>query len=281
MIGTFLNIDGVILNLNTPVVMGILNITPDSFHKSSRVIEGSDIKELAGKLIFEGAGIIDIGGYSSRPGADHISEAEEIKRVSLALGVIRKSYPDAIISLDTFRSEVARIGIDDFGANIINDISGGEMDNNMFKVVAQRNVPYILMHMKGKPENMQDNPEYKDVVSEIFNWFSRKINELIEHGVKDIILDPGFGFGKTTIHNYTLLQKLRYFEMLGFPLLAGLSRKSMIWKELSLEPLESLNGTTVLNTIALLNGASILRVHDVKEAVQTVKLFCSTYQNNK
>lgn len=268
----YINAAGKLLDLRTPKVMGVLNITPDSFYKGSRVTEGKEILKIASDMLKNGADILDIGGYSSRPGAEVITAEEEKKRVLNAICLIHKEFPDAILSIDTFRSDIAREAVVDCGASMVNDISGGEADKNMFSVIQELNIPYIIMHMKGKPENMQDNPVYDDVVAEILTWFGEKIVRLHSAGVKDIIVDPGFGFGKTVKHNFEILTRLGDFSITGLPLLAGLSRKSMIWKTLDVSPDEALNGTTVLNTIALFKGADILRVHDVREAVQAIRL---------
>lgn len=269
----YINAGGKLLDLEIPKVMGILNITPDSFYKSSRYMSDSEILKAAVRMVEEGADILDVGGYSSRPGAQDISEDDEGNRVINAIKLISKELPDAIISVDTFRSVIAREAILGSGAHIINDISGGEADKAMFSVVQNLNVPYIMMHMQGNPRNMQNNPVYEDIVADILKWFSERIFSLQTVGVKDIIIDPGFGFGKTVDHNFELLRRLGDFSIAGLPLLIGVSRKSMIWKTLGISADEALNGTTALNAIALANGADILRVHDVKEAVQTVRLF--------
>ncbi|OFY63071.1 MAG: dihydropteroate synthase [Bacteroidetes bacterium RBG_13_43_22] len=268
----YINAAGKLLDLSVPKVMGILNITPDSFYKGSRVMDEKEIIRIAAEMIKDGADILDIGGYSSRPGAADVSAEEEKKRVLMAISLIHKEFPDVILSIDTFRSEIAFEAVTSCGACIINDISGGEADKNMFSVVHTLNVPYIIMHMKGKPQNMQENPVYEDVVADILKWFGSRIVRLQSAGVKDIIIDPGFGFGKTVKHNFEMLDRLGDFSVAGLPLLAGVSRKSMIWKTLDINPDEALNGTTVINTIALMKGADILRVHDVREAVQAVRL---------
>jgi len=268
----YINVAGKLLDLSIPKVMGVINITPDSFYEGSRANEEKEILKAAAGIIEGGADIIDIGGYSSRPGAAEVPPEEEKKRVITAICLINKEFPEIIISVDTFRSEIAREAVSECGAHMINDISGGEADSNMFGVIQQLNVPYIMMHMQGMPENMQDNPVYADVVADILVWFSSKIARLQSAGVKDIIIDPGFGFGKTVSHNFEILHRLADFSISGLPLLVGMSRKSMIWKTLGVSPEEALNGTTVLNTIALMKGADILRVHDVKEAVQVVRL---------
>ena len=272
----YINAGGKLLDLDTPKVMGILNITSDSFYKGSRYNTDGDILNAASRMVEEGADILDVGGYSSRPGAVEISEDEESKRVLKAIKLISGELPEAIISIDTFRADIAREAIMECGAHIINDISGGDADNKMFSLVEKLNVPYIIMHMKGNPRTMQNNPVYDDVVADILRWFGERIFRLQSAGVKDIIIDPGFGFGKTVEHNFELLRRLGDFSVAGLPLMVGLSRKGMIWKTLGITADEALNGTTVLNTVALANGADILRVHDVKEAVQAVRLMQKT-----
>jgi len=268
----YINAGGKLIDLETPRVMGILNITPDSFYKGSRYISEADIIKAANRMLEDGADILDIGGYSSRPGAADISAEEEAGRVFNAVKLISSEFPDAIISVDTFRSAIAREAILN-GAHIINDISGGDADSGMFELVAELNVPYIMMHMQGNPANMQDNPVYDDVVADILKWFAERIFRLQSAGVKDIIVDPGFGFGKTVDNNFELLNRLGELSIAGLPVLAGLSRKSMIWKTLGITADDALNGTAVLNSFALAGGADILRVHDVKEARQAVTLF--------
>jgi dihydropteroate synthase len=268
----YINTGGKLLDLDVPKVMGILNITPDSFYRGSRYNTDAEILKATSKMLEEGADILDVGGYSSRPGAEDISPEEEESRVLGAIRLITRVFPDAIISVDTFRADIARIAVEECGAHLINDISGGEGDSKMLEIVEKLNVPYILMHMKGNPRTMQENPVYEDLVSDILKWFGEKIYRLKSAGVKDIIVDPGIGFGKTTDQNFGLLQKLSEFSITGLPILVGLSRKGMIWKTLDITPEDALNGTTALNTVALMNGADILRVHDVKEAVQTIKL---------
>lgn len=268
----YISAGGKLIDLTIPKVMGIINITPDSFYNGSRASGDAEVIALAEKMLRDGADILDIGGYSSRPRADDITVEEESRRVLNAISLVRKEFPGAIISVDTFRAEVAQKAVSVHGANIINDISGGETDEKMFEVVARLNVPYIMMHMKGNPRTMQDNPQYEDVVADILMWFGKRIVKLQDKGVKDIIIDPGFGFGKTIKHNFDMLERLGDFAIARLPLLVGISRKSMIWKSLSITPDEALNGTSVLNTVALLKGADILRVHDVKEAVQAVRL---------
>lgn len=269
----YINAGGRLIDLSFPRVMGILNITPDSFYAGSRFNSEKEILSAATKMLEDGADILDVGGYSSRPGAKDISVEEESTRVLKAIKMINREFPDAIISIDTFRSFIAREAVVECGAHMINDISGGEADTSMFETVGKLNVPYILMHMKGVPRTMHIKPVYEDIVSDILKWFGERIYMLNSAGLKDIIIDPGFGFGKTIDNNFELLRRLGDFSITGLPLLAGISRKSMIWKTLNISSEEALNGTTALNAIALTNGADILRVHDVKEAVQAVKLF--------
>jgi dihydropteroate synthase len=268
----YLNVGGRLLDLDIPKVMGIVNVTPDSFYRGSRVYTEKGLIDTVGRMLSEGAEIVDVGGYSSRPGAMDVSYAEERERAIPAIRIISDSFPDAVISVDTFRADIAREAVEEAGAAIINDISAGDADRNMFRVVKQTNAPYIMMHMQGAPSTMQMNPVYDDIVADILKYFSSRIFTLREAGVKDIIVDPGFGFGKTINHNFELLHRLDEFTVTGLPLLVGLSRKSMVWKTLEISADEALNGTTVLNTVALFKGADIIRVHDVREAVQAVKL---------
>lgn len=268
----YINVRGRLLDLTVPRVMGIMNITPDSFYKGSRLFTESEITATAGQMISDGADIIDIGGYSTRPGASFVSVEEERERVLRAVKLIRLRFPDVIISVDTFRADVAREAVSVCKADIINDISGGEADSKMFELIKELNVPYILMHMKGTPGRMEENPVYDDVIADLLKWFGERIYRLRSSGVKDIIIDPGFGFGKTAVNNFEILNRLGELSVAGLPVLAGISRKSMIWRTLGINPEASLNGTSVLNTVALMNGADILRVHDVKEAVQAVNL---------
>jgi len=268
----YINVRGNLIDLSVPKVMGIINVTPDSFYEGSRFMEDDEIIRVASQMIEDGADILDVGGYSSRPGAENITAEEERTRVIKAVRLINRELPEAIISIDSFRSEIVLEAVTECGAGIINDISGGESDANMFSVVERLRVPYIMMHMQGVPGTMQKNPVYDDVVADILRWFGDRIFRLQSMGVSDIIIDPGFGFGKTTAHNFEMLRHLGDFSIAGLPVLVGVSRKSMIWKTLEITPGEALNGTSVLNTVALLNGADILRVHDVKEAVQAVKL---------
>jgi dihydropteroate synthase len=271
-----LNVGGRLIDLSVPKVMGILNLTPDSFYQPGWKSQGKlpynkQVLNQVEQMLDEGADFIDIGAYSSRPGAEDISEEEEMSRLLPALKSIVKQFPEVVISVDTFRSEVAKIAVHE-GAKLINDISAGELDTNMFKTVAALRVPYILMHMKGNPQNMLQHARYKDVFTEVFEYFQKKIKQLTELGVVDLIIDPGFGFAKTAEHSYTLLAKLEQFRILGIPILVGLSRKSMIYKLLSGTAESALNGTSVANTIALMKGAGILRVHDVKPAVEAIKV---------
>jgi len=273
-----MNCNGKLLDLSSPVVMGILNITPDSFYDGGKHPTTEKAVLQAERMIREGAAIIDIGAVSTRPDAADVDEFEELSRLKAVLPVLRKEFPETIISVDTWRSSVAREAVA-CGADMINDISGGQFDQEMFKTIAGLKVAYIMMHTQGTPGTMQQNPHYDDVVNDIFDFFTENLKKLRHLGVTDnIIIDPGFGFGKTVKHNYELLSKISKFKSLGFPVLVGLSRKSMINKILESKPSEALNGTSVLNTIALLNGADILRVHDVKEAVEAIKLV-GFYQN--
>ncbi|MCK9155296.1 MAG: dihydropteroate synthase [Paludibacteraceae bacterium] len=266
------NANGLIWELKEPIVMGILNVTPDSFYENSRCTDNKSILKRAEEIVLQGGKIIDIGGYSSRPGCDEVSEEEELHRVTNAANIIRTAFPEVPISIDTFRAKVAEKCVTECGASIINDISGGEIDNKMFETVAKLGVPYILMHMKGNPQNMTTNTHYSDFMKEIFMYFAEKTEKLRLLGVKDIILDPGFGFSKTIDQNYELLDNLEAFSIFKMPILVGFSRKRMIWQLLDSSPTESLNGTSVLNSVALMKGANIIRVHDVKEAVEVVKI---------
>ncbi|WP_215226318.1 dihydropteroate synthase [Echinicola shivajiensis] len=272
-----LQIKGKLLILEDPCVMGILNMTPDSFYADSRIGQSEpQISAQAEKMILDGAAILDIGGYSSRPGAVNISTEEEIQRVIPSISIIKKRFPDILISVDTFRHEVAKAAVES-GADIINDISGGELDPNMIPTVGKLKIPYICMHMRGNPETMQSKTEYNNIEKEVLLFFSEKINQCREAGIHDIIIDPGFGFAKTIEQNYRILKNLSYFKSIKSPILAGVSRKSMIYKTLEIAPEEALNGTTALNMAALINGAKILRVHDVKEAKETIRLYKNIY----
>lgn len=266
-----LKIEGRLIDLTTPRVMGILNVTPDSFFDGGRYLNEAGITKQAEKIAAEGATFIDVGGYSSRPGATDISPQEELNRILPAIRIIRKEIPEIFISVDTFRSDVAKAAITE-GASIINDISGGELDPAMPAMAAKLNVPYIVMHMRGTPQTMSRETSYENLIKEVTDYFHNKINTLTQYGISDIIVDPGFGFAKTPQQSYDLLRHLEYLRILNKPLLVGFSRKSMIWKTLNITAEEALNGTTTLNTIALLKGAGILRVHDVREAMQTIKL---------
>ena len=268
----YINANGKLMDLSEPQVMGILNVTPDSFYAGSRGVTNGYILDRCQQILDEGASIIDIGAYSSRPNAQHISAEEEMSRLRTGLELIRKNHPEAIVSVDTFRADIARMCVEEYGVAIINDISAGNMDEQMFSTIARLGVPYIIMHMKGTPQNMQENPHYDHFLKEIFYYFSEKVQKLRDLGAKDIIIDPGFGFGKTIEHNYELMNHLEEFHLFELPILVGISRKSMIYKLSGSNPEEALNGTTALNTIALTKGAHILRVHDVKEAVECVKI---------
>lgn len=267
-----INVRGRLVPLDEPQVMGILNVTPDSFFATSRCRSEEEIRQRVCMMRREGATMVDIGAYSSRPGAEEVSVEEELRRLLPAVGIVREEWPDAIISVDTFRAEVARQAVE-AGADIINDISGGEMDKDMFRTVAELHVPYILMHMQGTPQDMQKAPHYDNLMCEVFRSLGERVEELHEAGVADVIVDPGFGFGKTMAQNYEMMARLGEFRLLGCPILVGISRKSMVYRLLDTTPEESLNGTTALNTIALMNGASILRVHDVREAVEAIKIY--------
>jgi dihydropteroate synthase len=266
-----LNCKGRVLSLEKPVVMGIINITPDSFYAGSRQQGVDAALKQAEKMIAEGAGILDIGGQSTRPGAERVVQNEEAERVVPVIHAISRTLPEAIISVDTFYASVAQQAVE-AGASMVNDVSAGSMDAQMLTTVAGMRVPYICMHMKGSPQTMQQNPQYEDVSREVLDFFIQKIAGCRKAGITDIIADPGFGFGKTIAHNFTLIRQFEVFNMLGVPLLMGISRKSTIYKTLGISAAEALNGSTVLHTIGLMKGANILRVHDVREAVEAVKL---------
>ena len=263
-----LKINGKLFEIDKALIMGIVNLTPDSFYSESRFSNIDTVLKTIDEMLKNGADIIDIGAVSSRPGAKSVTEEEEISRLLPYVKIIRKQFPEIIISLDTSRANVAKLFVNDFNVSIINDISAGSYDSKMFETIKELDVPYIMMHIKGEPENMQKSPDYEDVTIDVLKYFSEKIAKLKFLGVNDIIIDVGFGFGKSVEHNYQLLNDLGKFKIFGLPILAGISRKSMINKVLNISPKDALNGTTVLNTIALLNGADILRVHDVKEAVE-------------
>lgn len=268
----YINVNGRLMDLSEPQVMGILNVTPDSFYAGSRMETEKDIINRLHQITSEGASILDIGAYSSRQDAEHISTEEEMNRLRTGLDLVRKHQPEAVVSVDTFRADVAKMCVEEFGAAMINDISAGQLDAAMFGTIAQLGVPYIMMHMQGTPQNMQMNPHYDNLLKEVFLYFAERVQKLRDLGVKDIIIDPGFGFGKTLEHNYELMNHLDEFRIFELPLLVGISRKSMIYKLLGTTPEEALNGTTVLNTLALMKGANILRVHDVKAAREAVTL---------
>ncbi|MEN9919403.1 MAG: dihydropteroate synthase [Bacteroidota bacterium] len=267
-----INIKGTLFNLSTPLVMGIVNITPDSFYANSRKETNADIVDQVRQMLVEGASIIDIGAQSTRPSAQFLSATEEIERLVPALDSIRKHCPEAILSVDTFYADVAKLCVKEYGVAMINDISGGDIDKKMFETVAQLRVPYVLMHMQGTPQTMLHKTHYADLIQDISYYFSQKTALLHQMGVNDIIIDPGFGFSKDIDQNYQLMKQLSFFQNFNLPLLVGVSRKSMISKLLGNTASEALNGTTVLNTYALLNGANILRVHDVKEAMEVVSI---------
>ena len=271
-----IKLNGQLINLLSPTVMGILNVTPDSFYDGGSYSNENSILTRAGQIINDGGSFIDIGAMSTRPGALEISIEEELRRLMPAVKAVRREYADANISIDTYHSEVVKVVFDEIGGFIVNDVSGGIFDPKMFETVAELQLPYVLMHTKGKSDSMQDNPVYEDVVKEIVLFLSAQLNKLRLLGVCDVIIDPGFGFGKTAAHNFELLNRLDAFKIFELPVLTGLSRKAMIWRELEITPDESLNGTTVLNTLALIGGCAILRVHDVKEAVETIRLVNKT-----
>lgn len=271
-----LNIKGRLVEINRPQVMGILNVTPDSFFTDSRSFDADAISHRVATMVAEGADMIDIGAYSSRPGAGEVSVTEEMQRLERGMAIVRKIAPSILMSVDTFRADVARYAVESLGVDMVNDISAGLLDDNMVATVAQLKVPYIAMHMRGTPATMSEMTQYDNVVADVMRELSQRINEFTLAGINDIIIDPGFGFAKTTEQNYELLQNLELFHELGYPLLVGVSRKSMIYRALGVTPDDALNGTTVVNTIALQAGASILRVHDVKQAVEAVKIMMLT-----
>ena len=272
-----INCKGQLIDLSTPKIMGILNVTPNSFYDGGKFTLSENGLSQVGKMLDEGATFIDIGAYSSKPNAEFVSEEEERSRILPVVQGVLKQFPDALLSIDTFRSGIAAVCIEN-GAAIINDISAGNLDEKMMEVIAKYNVPYIMMHMRGTPQTMQSQTNYENIIKEMLFYFSEKVNKARSLGINDLIVDPGFGFAKTLEQNYEVLQNLELFQMLDLPLLAGISRKSMVYKPLGLTANEALNGTTVLNTIALTKGANILRVHDVKEAVECVKLFEKSYK---
>lgn len=269
----YINVNGQLMDLSQPRVMGILNITPDSFYADSRKQTEKDIIARIHQILDEGGDFIDIGAYSTRPDASDVSPKEEMERLKYGLEILRNECPKAVVSVDTFRADVAKMCVEEYGAALINDIAAGQMDPEMFSTIAQLKVPYIMMHMQGTPQNMQKNPHYDNPVKEIILYFAEKIEKLRASGVKDLIIDPGFGFGKTLAHNYEILDKLEELQMFQLPILIGVSRKSMVYKLLGGGPEDALNGTTALHAIALMKGARILRVHDVKAATETVRIF--------
>ncbi len=277
---SMMNIGGKLLSLDEPIVMGIINVTPDSFYESCKNITECNVLTYAARALQEGATILDIGGYSTRPNAPEVTLEEEWKRINNTLSWIRRTFPDAILSIDTFRAEIARRAVTEYDVQIINDISGGTADEKMFQTVADLHVPYILTHMRGTPQTMQNQTDYAHLLAEIIDFFQQKVNHLHRLGVQDIILDPGFGFAKTLDQNYELLRKMHYLHTLNLPILVGVSRKSMIYKTLGISAEDALNGTTALHMLALQQGAKILRVHDVKAAQEAIQLYQKTIQTN-
>ena len=275
----YINLNGALMDLSTPRVMGILNLTPDSFFGGSRMQTAEQVVGRIEQLRNEGADMVDVGACSTRPGASQPSLQEEMERLRKGLSLVREVWPEAVLSVDTYRSQVARMCVEEFGVAIVNDISAGQMDGEMFPTIAQLGVPYVMTHMQGTPETMQQQPHYQHILKEVCLFFAKQIDALRKLGAKDIILDPGFGFGKTLEHNYQLLANLHELNLFDLPLLVGVSRKSMVYKLLETTPDEALNGTTSLHTIALLKGANILRVHDVKEARQAVKIVGKLEEN--
>ncbi len=275
----YINLNGMLMDLSTPRVMGILNLTPDSFFGGSRMQTAEQVVGRIEQLRNEGADMVDVGACSTRPGAQQPSLQEEMERLRKGLSLVREVWPEAVLSVDTYRSQVARMCVEEFGVAIVNDISAGQMDEEMFPTIAQLGVPYVMTHMQGTPETMQQHPHYQHILKEVCLFFAKRIDALRKLGAKDIILDPGFGFGKTLEHNYQLLANLHELNLFDLPLLVGVSRKSMVYKLLETTPDEALNGTTSLHTIALLKGANILRVHDVKEARQAVTIVGKLEEN--
>jgi dihydropteroate synthase len=264
------NLGGKLIDFSQPVVMGVINVTPDSFYNGGKLTNRKVLLSVAERMIREGAAILDVGGMSTRPGAEMISTKVELDRLLPAVQSIRKAFPEIPVSVDTFRSWVAVRVIEEIGPVIVNDISGGTLDSKMFETIGKMDVPYILTHIQGTPQDMQEDPQYTDVIKDVSMWLSDRVKQLTKFGVKDVIIDPGFGFGKNIQHNYELLNRLDSFKVFQLPLMVGLSRKSMIWRLLGIKPEEALNGTTVLNTMALLGGADVLRVHDVREAREAI-----------
>lgn len=268
----FINLDGKLIDFSEPVVMGIINVTPDSFYNGGKLTDEKVLLSNVEKMIKDGASFIDVGGVSTKPGAKLVSTKIELERLLPAVHAIRKNFPEIPLSIDTFRSWVAVRVIDEIGPIIVNDVSGGTLDSKMFETIGKMNVPYVLTHIQGTPQTMQENPYYEDIIRDISTWLSERVKRLTKFGVKDVIIDPGFGFGKNIQHNYDLLNKLDSFKVFQLPVMVGLSRKSMVWKWLGTQPDGALNGTSVVNTMALLGGADILRVHDVKEAVEAIEI---------
>ncbi|MEA4976648.1 MAG: dihydropteroate synthase [Paludibacter sp.] len=277
----FLKLKGKLYDLRTPVVMGVVNITPDSFFAFSRYKSDRTLLQQVETFLAEGATIIDVGGYSTRPQAAPVSVDEEIKRISEALEIICKKFPEVVLSVDTFRSPVARMAVQEYGVAMINDIGGGTLDQLMFETIADLQVAYVLMHTRGNPQHMQAQTQYEDVVADVLQFLAKRVAQLRLLGVHDVVIDPGFGFAKTLEQNYEMMSKLSIFRQINAPLLVGISRKSMIYKLLETVPEQALNGTTALNMLALMGGASILRVHDVKEAVETIRIFNAYRQSTK
>jgi dihydropteroate synthase len=267
-----INLGGELIDFSEPVVMGIINVTPDSFYNGGKLTDKKVLLTTVEKMVKEGVSFIDVGGVSTKPGAKLISTKIELERLLPAVHAIRKNFPEIPLSIDTFRSWVAVRVIDEIGPIIVNDVSGGTLDSKMFETIGKMNVPYVLTHIQGTPQTMQENPYYEDIIRDISTWLSERVKRLTKFGVKDVIIDPGFGFGKNMQHNYDLLNRLDSFKVFQLPVMVGLSRKSMVWKWLGTNPDGALNGTTVVNTMALLGGADILRVHDVKEAVETIEI---------
>ncbi len=268
----FINLNGKLIDFSEPVVMGIVNVTPDSFYNGGKLTDEKVLLATVEKMIKDGATFIDVGGVSTKPGAKLVSTKIELERLLPAVHAIRKKFPEIPLSIDTFRSWVAVRVIDEIGPIIVNDVSGGTLDSKMFETIGKMNVPYVLTHIQGTPQTMQENPYYEDIIRDVSTWLSERVKRLTKFGVKDVIIDPGFGFGKNIQHNYDLLNRLDSFKVFQLPVMVGLSRKSMVWKWLGTKPDGALNGTTVVNTMALLGGADILRVHDVKEAVEAVEI---------
>jgi dihydropteroate synthase len=267
-----INLGGKLIDFSEPVVMGIINVTPDSFYDGGKLTDKKVLMKTVEKMVKDGVSFIDVGGVSTKPGAAMVSTKIELERLLPAVHAIRKAFPEIPLSIDTFRSWVAVRVIDEIGPIIVNDVSGGTLDSKMFETIGKMNVPYILTHIQGTPQNMHENPQYEDVVKDVSTWLSERVKSLTKFGVKDVIIDPGFGFGKTIQHNYDLLNRLDSFKVFQLPVMVGLSRKSMIWNWLGIKPDLALNGTTVVNTMALLGGADILRVHDVKEAAEAIEI---------